>query len=576
MTDLPRYSADMFQAPDKECDIVMKGGITSGLVYPYAVLELARVYRLRSIGGTSAGAIAAAFTAAAEYARIVRDDPAGFVRLQARCDALPGILAALFQPEPRFRALMQYLVRGQARGGSAWLWGLPRAFPLLSAVGLAGGAALLWLLRGGIAGILLGALVGLLVAIGSHLLRLVLRELPAAGFGFCTGRTVPGNQVPGLTDWLHDSLQEIAFGHDAKARDPLTFGDLIGPDPLAPLIDLRMITTNLSMRRPHTLPTLGVSTGFSLAEWRSLFPPHVIAFLGRVTKPFAQLAETQRFPEPADLPVVVATRMSLSFPLLFTAVPTYTRDIASYAIARATGAQAPQVRKARMWFADGGISSNFPIHLFDALFPARPTFALSLDELPEDAGSPNDRVFIPQRAGQGVGLPVRPITGLAGFAGSILGSAKDWQDQLLSTMPGQRERIARIFLSDREGGLNLAMPEDRSTALMGYGLQAGRQFAGGALDFDEHRWRRSLVAYEQLEQAVVGTEAVWSAGFGDWLAAYLDHPQSYKAVTMADRQNIHARLARFAGLAAAFRPLIAHKRRKFPRPAGRLRIGPDF
>jgi len=43
----------------------MKGGITSGLVYPRAMARVARDYRIRSIGGTSIGAIAAALTAAA-------------------------------------------------------------------------------------------------------------------------------------------------------------------------------------------------------------------------------------------------------------------------------------------------------------------------------------------------------------------------------------------------------------------------------------------------------------------------------------------------------------------------------
>src|SRR4051812_23383253 len=47
------------------CDLVMKGGITSGIVYPNAVLALTRRYEFRNIGGTSAGAIAAAATAAA-------------------------------------------------------------------------------------------------------------------------------------------------------------------------------------------------------------------------------------------------------------------------------------------------------------------------------------------------------------------------------------------------------------------------------------------------------------------------------------------------------------------------------
>ena len=56
-------------SPTHECDIVMKGGITSGVIYPLAVCELAQVYRLRSVGGASAGAIAAAAAAAAEVGR---------------------------------------------------------------------------------------------------------------------------------------------------------------------------------------------------------------------------------------------------------------------------------------------------------------------------------------------------------------------------------------------------------------------------------------------------------------------------------------------------------------------------
>ena len=51
------------------CGVVMKGGIASGIVYPGAVWELATVYRFKNIGGTSAGAIAAAAAAAAEYGR---------------------------------------------------------------------------------------------------------------------------------------------------------------------------------------------------------------------------------------------------------------------------------------------------------------------------------------------------------------------------------------------------------------------------------------------------------------------------------------------------------------------------
>src|SRR4051794_16677289 len=62
-------AADAYASAALECDIVMKAGITSGVVYPGAVVRLAKRYRFRSIGGTSAGALAAAAAAAAEYGR---------------------------------------------------------------------------------------------------------------------------------------------------------------------------------------------------------------------------------------------------------------------------------------------------------------------------------------------------------------------------------------------------------------------------------------------------------------------------------------------------------------------------
>jgi predicted acylesterase/phospholipase RssA len=54
---------------DKFCDLVLKGGVTSGVVYPAAIVVLSKAYRFKSIGGTSIGAAGAALTAAAEYAR---------------------------------------------------------------------------------------------------------------------------------------------------------------------------------------------------------------------------------------------------------------------------------------------------------------------------------------------------------------------------------------------------------------------------------------------------------------------------------------------------------------------------
>jgi hypothetical protein len=89
---------DFNQKRLNNCDLVMKGGITSGVVYPYAICELAKKYRFKSVGGTSAGAIAAAATAAAEFGRTSKQPRAGFVGLSQVSQELEVNLQSLFQP----------------------------------------------------------------------------------------------------------------------------------------------------------------------------------------------------------------------------------------------------------------------------------------------------------------------------------------------------------------------------------------------------------------------------------------------------------------------------------------------
>lgn len=572
---LATYQSSEFASPDKDCDVIMKGGVTSGLVYPYAILEMAKVYRFRSIGGTSAGAIAASFAAAAEYARSRRNDPAGFLRMQAHCERLPDLLAGLFQPAPQFANVMAFLLRAQANPGklSVALAVLRLFWPILFA-GAGPGAAIMVLAQAGGAGALLGGVVGAAVALALFL-RSTAKQLVAHNFGLCSGLTQPGARQQAVTDWMHAAIQDIAFG-DSDHHHPLTFGDLEATGEGIVPIQLRVMTTNLSQRRPHTLPNLRLRAFFDLAAWRGFFPPAIIDHLADVTSVPKHHEHLRDFPAAPDLPVVVAARMSLSFPILFCAVPTFTRDVASAILARHTGGDGT-VHLRKVWFVDGGVSSNFPIHMFDALLPSRPTFALSLDALPPGGREEGDRVRIPTSGGDGVNLRVHEVKGLLGFVGGILDAAKDWQDNVLSGMPGQRERIASVMLSSAEGGLNLTMPALRSAALMEYGRSVGQQFAGGRLDFDEHRWRRALVAYEQLEGAVLSTERTWAAGgFGAWLRDYMKVSKSYGRVGKTDRANISARISGFAGLAKLFTPPMVGKERKLPRPPGRLKIGPDL
>src|SRR6266852_1469962 len=81
------------------CDLVMKGGITSGVVYPLAITELSHKYFFKNIGGTSAGAVAAVITAAAEFARR-NGDPLAYDLLAGlpRKLGTNNLLIRLFQP----------------------------------------------------------------------------------------------------------------------------------------------------------------------------------------------------------------------------------------------------------------------------------------------------------------------------------------------------------------------------------------------------------------------------------------------------------------------------------------------
>jgi hypothetical protein len=399
------------------------------------------------------------------------------------------------------------------------------------------------------------------------------RRLPDHQYGFCTGQTQPGAEGPAVTDWIHKALQHIAFG-DPDHPVPLTFGDLRGADPDRPVIDLKVVTTNLSMRRPHTLPRLGMTAGFVPKQWDKLFPKPVMTYLYETSKEWDLCKGSWLFPLEHQVPVVVAVRMSLSFPLLFTAIPLTIEDSERRAIVKSLGGK-PDKGFRTAHFSDGGISSNFPIHMFDAWLPTRPTFAFSLEDLLADPGEVKTRVALPASAGEGMGVQIKELRSLTDFAWQILNSAKDWQDQLLSGLTGQRERIVHIYLTDKEGGLNLDMPAEVSRKLMAWGYEAGRKFTEGAFDFDEHKWRRLLALHQHLEGNLAAANSVWDGGFAAWYAAYAPNAQSYKRLGQSDREQIATDIA--ALLAARSSPgTIKNPDSKFPRRTGVLKIVPKY
>jgi hypothetical protein len=105
-----------FANPTAVCDVIMKGGITSGVVYPRALTELARQFRFSQVGGTSAGAIAAAAAAAAEYGRHV--PKRGFVLLAKLPGEVGQILFSLFQPTPALKPMFDISVAAIGNDGT--------------------------------------------------------------------------------------------------------------------------------------------------------------------------------------------------------------------------------------------------------------------------------------------------------------------------------------------------------------------------------------------------------------------------------------------------------------------------
>lgn len=502
----------------QECDLVMKGGITSGVVYPHALVEISRHYRLKNIGGTSAGAIAATFGAAAEFRRQSGGGDAGFEAIAAVAGELGKDMRGLFQPSPRLKPLFDIMMaslserartKGKARTvltAAAWAvkWRL-----LLTLVLIAGVIALAdHLDNGWIAAFGILATILLLIGwIGWSLYRIVAVHLPVHNFGICTGRTVNAAGSPkGFTDWMADKIDQIA-GRDPDG-EPLTVGELEARG-----IKVATMTSDLSTGRPYQLPLRTRIHYFNEAEFRRLFAPRIVDYLVRAArKPeyqdpgFTPDDGWHPLPSGADFPVLLVARLSLSFPILIEAVPLWRRDFGL-----------PDRPLRRCLFSDGGISSNFPIHFFDEMMPTRPTFGIALADWEEERHAQREygRIAFPSQARQSTNLPIRDIGSLGGFLSAILGTAKDWQDSLQSMLPGYAERIVTVLLDpSREGGLNLAMDEPTIDALSGYGQQAGRALverfsyrdaAGGdrpVSGFDQHRYARAISLLPKLEVAI--------------------------------------------------------------------------
>ncbi len=539
---------------DRFCDLVMKGGLTSGIVYPKAIALLAEKYRFRSIGGTSAGAIAAAITAAAEFNRRTHKTREGFEILSRLPEQLqanrPGTnrstLLSLFQAQPTTKRLFFTLVfslnsRGTYHRIGSVLGGLLMAYWPATIISILAAAAA-WRFGAGVIAAALLLPVALAISIGIWVYRDITRGVVANGFGMCRGLALEAGGFA-LTPWLHQHIQ-LAAGLQPD-DPPLTFGQLWDapgfPPQLMTLpksaqrrsIDLQMFATNLGHGRPYIFPQAKGDEGpsrfrtrerlfFRPHELADYLPPDVLDYMKSHGSPYRVEPGREQFdptneeasqlgllelPPPEEFPVILATRMSLSFPLLLSAVPLWAVNY---------DARPPRRHFKRCWFSDGGISSNFPMHLFDSLVPLWPTFGINLEPTIPD----QEEVFLPIEYAEGYGERwndfderLTSASRFGGFVSAIVQAMQNWNDNSLARMPGVRDRIARVRLGENEGGMNLNMEPDLINKISALGEQAagellqrfdGASPANAAAGWDEQRFVRLCVLFKMIEARVPG------------------------------------------------------------------------
>ncbi|MGB0126613.1 MAG: patatin-like phospholipase family protein [Rhodocyclaceae bacterium] len=545
---------------DRFCDLVMKGGITSGVVYPKAITALSKHYRFKSIGGTSAGAIAAAVTAAAEFNRRSNKSRNGFdlldklpEQLQASVPGSGGSkLLSLFQPQPETRRLFQVLVwslnKKGAYGRVVWIVaGLLAAYWPATLAGAVVSLLVGFFGPGWFTAVLLFAVL-LIATVGAWVYLDVTRKVTGNGFGLCTGMTREGTEA--LTPWLHKLIQEAA-GLNEKAG-PLTFGMLwnapgfppewMNPKPQGTYrsIDLQVFSTNLAHGRPYIFPLCtpakhGVHLRyqerlfFNPAELGQYLPDELNTWMREKGKPYkvepgrsgidpdeseALDRDLLEIPQPEDFPVLLAARMSLSFPLLLSAIPLW-----------AINEEAPKGKRfQRCWFSDGGISSNFPMHLFDGFVPRWPTFGISLEPAIDGQDGAQTMVTLPEAYSEGCGerwncfaSKDSPASQFGGFLSAIVGAMQNWNDNSLARMPGVRDRIARVKLEANLGGLNLNMEEKEIQTVASRGEAAAVRLisrfvaqataAQQAKGWDQQRFVRMGVLLKMIQARAEGIQS---------------------------------------------------------------------
>jgi hypothetical protein len=368
--------------------------------------------------------------------------------------------------------------------------------------------------------------------------------------------------VPAVATWVTDRLDDLAGipheriesanlfdsagllhdgglpgGPDAGlGRPALTFGDLwlgrtgsrqpgdlqalrrAARDPEHRVVDLVLTTTNVTQHRAYRWP---LPVGDELERrglTRFLFcrtcleavlPQRVVAQLVLAspaverahTCPRHTGAELHELPDPWDVPVALAVRMSAAVPGLLAAVPLCTVE--------AVDLDRPEQGSVRLhWFSDGDLSAGMPVNAFDTLLPRWPTFGFRLQADGDEsaAGSPTT-AWGELPAQDAARRPVHwaGATSTGAFARLVADTGRSWADASATDLPGLRGRVAQVIAASGSQAPFLRQQQILTLALRGHaaGEALRERFVGpdgevsAQTETDRYRWIRLRTALRE-------------------------------------------------------------------------------
>jgi hypothetical protein len=396
----------------------------------------------------------------------------------------------------------------------------------------------------------------------------------------------PGD-VPPLGAWLADRVDDLAGiprADDegaARERYALTFGELwlgrlgtrseadlrallrAAGDPQHRVIDLVLVGTDLSRRRPVVLPPGTADRAETRADVPYLFCRDCLVEVlpSRVADQMLLMSPAPSddglcprhpgvrlhvLPEPWDLPVAFAVRVAMGVPGVLRAVPLHTLAPAGASGSTLGGSAgggsgggseggssgSPEQRPVRThWFVDGSLTGGVNSDSFDTALPRWPTFGFTTEVVPgptvsgrtthdrkapgrtapawpaTDATAGGSGACLPEQDAASQPVRWRPVEGVAGLAGAVAGAVTGWREGLRLEAPGLRGRVASVSAPDGVG-VFVTQPEVLGLAARGHaaGVALRERFTGpdgevtGQTQTDRHRWVRMRTAMREYRQ----------------------------------------------------------------------------